>query len=270
MQASDRFTRIACTALIITLAVLSYAFIEPYRRIVKTYEIGSSDLPANFHGKKIVFVSDISCGPTFSVKRVRDLVEEINDLDPDIVLLGGDYSYKSEANIRPCFKELAELKSKYKFGVLGDRDYWYGKQTTMQEMFAADIKPLVNSGEWIDIAGQKIKICGVDDLWTGNPDLKPIIKDTSEKDFVVLISHNPDFVDQIDNGMIDLVLSGHTRGGQISFFGWTPMVPVDNKKYTSGMVETTLTKLIVSSGVSSIPVAVRFWCRPDIVQVIFK
>lgn len=118
-------SRVLKYIVIIAALLLAYTFIEPYWLKTKTYTIASPEVPACFQKTKIVFLSDIHHGPFFSVKRLRKLVEKVNRLEPDIILLGGDYVHRDPKYIAPCFRELSRLKAPLGvYGVLGNHDHW--------------------------------------------------------------------------------------------------------------------------------------------------
>lgn len=252
--------------------LLIYSFIEPYFLEIKKIDLIEQDIPESFAGKKIVFVSDIHHGPYFSIERVNELVEKINGVNPDIIILGGDYVHQDSGYIAPVFEELKNLNATIgKFGVLGNHDHWEGAELTRQGMKNAGIKILDNNAEWISI-GEKIKVGGVGDLWTDLQDMNPTINDIKDGDFVILVSHNPDYVEEIKTKKIDLVLSGHTHGGQVTLFGlWAPSIPSRyGQKYRTGIVDTKFTKVVISNGVGMVGLPVRFFARPDIIIITLK
>lgn len=246
--------------------LLLYTFIEPYWLELKETNIVNKDLPASFENVKIVFVSDIHHGLFFSRARVRNLVQEVNKLNPDIILLGGDYVQGDPKYIQPCFKELKNLKAAIgKFGVLGNHDHWESAELTRKFAGEANIRLLDNKAEWVYKNGERIKIGGVGDVFEDIQDINPTTSDAGDRDFVILLSHNPDYAEEIKTHNVDLVLSGHTHGGQVTLFGlWAPVLPIENKKYRTGLVDTGYTKVIVSNGVGTITPPVRFFARPQI------
>jgi len=89
---------------------------------------------------------------------------------------------------------------------------------------------------------------------------------TTERDFVLLVSHNPDYAEEITDPRVDLVLSGHTHGGQCSLFGlWAALVPSNyGNKYRGGWVQAPHTQVYVSNGIGTITPPVRFCAPPRI------
>ncbi|MCL5773364.1 MAG: metallophosphoesterase [Firmicutes bacterium] len=251
-----------------------YIFIEPFLVQVKEVDIVDEDIPDSFDGARIVFMSDIHHGPYLSRNRVKGFVKKANALKPDIIILGGDY-VQGRRYIKPCFEELKNLKAPLgKFGVLGNHDHWGDADLTRRCMKDAGITLLDNRSEWIDngAAGGRIKIGGIGDLWHEKPDIEATIHDVTEKDFVILVTHNPDYAEEIKTHKIRLVLSGHTHGGQVTLFGLLAAhLPTKyGQKYRGGIVTTEYTKVIVSKGTGTIYPPVRFFCRPEIYLIRLK
>lgn len=268
-----KFKCIVAIFLIVCSIALIYSLIEPYWLQIKDVTILSKDIPTSFDSLKIVFIADIHHGPFFSRDRVKNLVDKINALKPDIIVLGGDYVHRDKKFIEPCFEELKNLKATIgKYGVLGNHDHWESAELTRQCMKNADINILDDNAMWIDKNGDKIKIGGVGDFTEDKQDLSPTINDVNENNFVILLSHNPDYAEQIKTKMIDLVLSGHTHGGQVTFFGlWAPTIPSKyGQKYRTGIVNTDYTKVLVTNGVGTITPPVRFFARPEIILIHLK
>lgn len=265
--------RILLSLAVIAILFSGYGLVEPYWLKTTGVDIIDQDIPKSFDGKKIVFISDVHHGPHFSLERVRGLVKQINGINPDIIIFGGDYVYQNPRYIAPVFKELKNLNADIgKFAVLGNHDHWEGAELTRQSMKDAGIKNLDNNAEWISINGEKIKVSGVGDLWEDLQDINPAINDTKEEDFIILVSHNPDYADEIKTDKIDLVLSGHTHGGQVTFFGlWAPVTMSKyGQRYRTGIVNTGFTRVIVTNGVGMVGLPVRFFARPEIVIITLK
>ena len=255
------------------LSLFVNIFIEPYFLEDKVINITSNDVPQEFNNLRIVFISDIHHGPFFNIERVKKLVEKINIKNPDIIMLGGDYVHRSPKYIKPCFNELRNLKASLGvFGVLGNHDHWEDAELTKISMRQVGIHQLDNTAFWVYKNGQKIKIGGVGDYFEDIQDINPTIKDANVNDFVILLTHNPDYVENIKTKKIDLVLGGHTHGGQVTLFGlWAPVVPSRyGQKYRTGIINNENTKVIVSNGIGTITPPVRFFARPQIITVVLK
>lgn len=265
---------IVFSVLLIPVIFLAYAaFIEPYYLEVKEVNLVSPDIPPNFNGKKIIFVADIHNGEYFSRERISGLVSQINGLKPDMVILGGDYASRGSRNTSVCFEELKKLQAPLgKYGVLGNHDYWEGGEEALQAMNGAGITSLDNRGVWIYSEGERIRLGGVSDFWHGAPDPIPTIIEASQSDYVVLVSHNPDYAEELETRFVDIVLSGHTHGGQVTLFGlWAPYMSSDcGQKYRGGVAKTAYTTVYVTRGIGMTFLPLRFFARPEITVLTLK
>jgi predicted MPP superfamily phosphohydrolase len=267
---------VAIAVFVVVVGVLGYGLTSAHRIEVKTYAFTSPQIPLEFDGIRIVLLTDIHRTWFFSQGRVRSLVDRVNSLEPDIVVLSGDYVYAETDYAASCFEELARLQAPLgRYAVLGNHDYGEhdngGRDPTptVEAISESGITLLDNEGVWIDEAGSRIRLGGVSDLQMGNPRLAPVIDGTSTEDFVVLACHAPDYAEELPVGAIDLMLSGHTHGGQVTFFGlWAPYLPSDyGQKYRTGLVTTEATSVIVSNGIGTIFPPIRFFAPPQIVEV---
>ncbi len=269
----------AAAIVVLVAAVLGYGVIGAHRIELKTYTVTSPDLPPEFDGTRVVLLTDIHRTWFFSQDRVRSLVERVNALEPDLVVLGGDYVYAETDYEASCFAELALLEAPLgRYAVLGNHDYGEhddeGKDPTptIEAVDASGITLLDNRAVWVEQAGARIRLGGVGDYSEDTPRLGPTIEATSTDDFILLVSHNPDYAEELPPGAVDLVLSGHTHGGQVTFFGlWAPYLPSDyGQKYRTGLVVTENTTVIVSNGIGTIFPPIRFFAPPQIVEITLR
>lgn len=268
-----RILKVLLSVLLVGISLLAYTFVEPYWLKIRKISILDPDIPGSFDGKRIVFLADIHHGPFFSIDRVRRLVDTVNRLHPDMILLGGDYVHREPKYIVPCFVELKRLQAPLgRFGVLGNHDHWEDAALTRKCMAEAGIDLIENRGKWVYDGEDRTRIGGVGDLWEDAQDLDSAVEGTAEGDFVVLVSHNPDYAEEISSPQVDLVLSGHTHGGQVSLFGWwAPCVPSRHgQKYRTGKAKTRFTTVLISNGVGTITPPVRFCTRPDILLLTLR
>lgn len=265
--------KLAKIALAFAAICFAYSFVEPFLLEEKMTVIHDSDVPQSFVGKKIVFLSDIHHDRFFTRSRVADVVQKVNDLEPDIIILGGDYVFGDKKYIEPVFEELAKLKAKMGvYGVTGNHDDWEDRDLTVASMKKAGITVLDDKTQWLQIGDQKIKLAGIGWYLTYKPNIAPLIRDAKTDDFVLLACHTPDFAEDLETDKIDLMLSGHTHGGEVTLFGlWAPYVPSDyGQKYRTGLVETGKTTVLVSNGVGNSFLPIRFFARPQINIVILE
>lgn len=225
------------------------------------------NLPAAFEGAKVAFLTDIHHGPFTSLDYVHSVVRTTLSLEPDLVLLGGDYSLKDGKYIAPCFGALAALKAPLGvFGVLGNHDYWHGLSETREGFEAAGITELTNRGVWLERGNARVRLAGVDDKWMGKVDVLSAVGDARESDAVLLLSHNPDVAEKMKDTRVGLMLSGHTHGGQVVFPGGdAPFVPSHyGQKYLKGLVQAPHTQVYVSRGLGTTSAPFRVGSRPEL------
>jgi predicted MPP superfamily phosphohydrolase len=241
------------------------------------YACESPDVPSAFAGVRIAFLTDIHQGPYYTEQMVGQLVDRVNALGADLVLLGGDYGTTDPVYEGSCFSELARLQAPLGiFAVLGNHDYGQsdisnpGPGLAIKAAADAGIPLLRNQGTWLEKDGDRIRLGGVADHRVSTSDAGPVIDGTTAGDFVLLVSHNPDFSEDLPQGAVDLVLSGHTHGGQITLLGaWGLLVPSDyGQKYRTGIVKNDVTTVIVSNGIgtsATLPIRV---CAPAQIVVV--
>jgi hypothetical protein len=256
---------------VLAVVLLSYSFAEARSLRVVDYRFGSGDLPPAFDGTRIVLISDLHVRPAFPVERVRAVVDRANALHPDMVVLCGDYVDNDPALVRPTFAALARLRAPLGvFGVLGNHDYWSDAAPAVRgAMASAGIVSLDNQGLWVRRGDARLRLGGVGDLWEDGQDIGATTGVTSGSDFVLLVTHNPDYVERLRRGAVDLALAGHTHGGQITLFGlWAPFVASDyGQRFRSGLVTSAPAPVIVSNGIGTIGPPLRFFAPPQLVVV---
>ena len=177
-----------------------------------------------------------------------------NSLRPDIVLLAGDYVHRTSDYIAPGIAELGKLEARLgRFAVRGNHDNREYTPITRAALAEAKLPDLNNTGVWLERRGARLRIGGVGDLWTDRQDLGAALGDATLDDAVILLSHNPDFVESIRDPRVGLVLSGHTHGGQVVVPGFgAPIVPSRyGQKYLHGLVQGPYAARSSSPGASA-------------------
>jgi predicted MPP superfamily phosphohydrolase len=245
----------------------SYGLFEAAWAEVVRVTLPLPHLPHVFSGTKVAFLADIHHGPFTSLEFVRSVIRATLSLEPDLIVLGGDYSLKDSKYIHPCFRELAALRAPMGvYGVLGNHDYWHGLDETREGFAMADITELTNRGVWLERGGYRFRLAGVDDLWYGHVDVQSALADAKSDDACLLISHNPDVAERLCDPRVGLMLSGHTHGGQVVFpTDYAPYVSSHyGQKYLRGVCEAPVTTVYVSRGLGCMGAPVRFCSRPEL------
>lgn len=249
---------------------LAYSLFEAGWLQAREITINIPRLPKAFDGAKVAFLSDIHHGPFTGVAFIDQAVALANAWKPDMVLLGGDYTHRSNKYAEPCMRALGRLKARFGvYGALGNHDHWYNAEITRRWMNTNGIRELTNNGVWVEQQGSRLRIAGVGDLWEDVQRLDTALDDTGDNEAAIVVSHNPDFVEGITDERVGLVLSGHTHGGQVVLPAYgAPRVPSSfGQKYLYGLVKTPVTQVYVTSGVGTVTPPVRFYCRPEVVLI---
>jgi hypothetical protein len=253
-------------------AIAACCIIGPYRLKIRQYDCENKKIPASFSGKTILFVSDLHCGKHFTLGRAKGLVKRINLLNPDIVVFGGDYINRGEKMAADLFRELKKVDAKIaKFGVLGNHDYEHAEREVKKGMRDAGIKMLDGRGYWIKIGGDRLRIGGTVDQSSGMENgIEKALKGSTNKDFRILVSHNPAFAEEIVPGSVDLMLSGHTHGAsQFPPFGLLGSIFPSGfgARYCLKAISRNGADVFISSGVGTVHLPLRLLSAPEIVML---
>ena len=252
-----------------------------------------SSLPKEFDHYRIGFLSDIHLGRCMSEDFVESCFRTIATAQIDIMILGGDYVWIPESpvalavarnrssllkNLSPAdlnhraFSWLTSLCDSLKIpdgviAVLGNHDRWTHPTAAVEAFHNSKINLLRNSDAVVTRGNSILRVVGVEDYLTGFP-MVPTLPDRREKEARVLISHNPDYVS--DNGAtgFELVLCGHTHGGQIRI-PWLGkygalVVNAADKRFLAGAVQLGDSTVYTSRGVGVVEIPYRINCRPEI------
>lgn len=258
----------------------SYAYYEARNIRLNQYIYNNKNIPDSFDGKRLIFISDIHTNKYFGEKELSSLVKRINERNPDIIVLGGDHTEKEEEYSSIFFQEISKLKSTYGiFSVLGNHDHWEDKQLIQDGLISCGFNICDNQSYWIKEGQDSIKIGGVGDLWEDKQLIENTTNDIEPNDFCILLSHNPDYIEVLNNEKIDLMLSGHTHGGQVTAFGlWAPIMPstmhpehlYTGQKYRYGWKSKDDISLYITSGIGMGKFPFRFFAQPEIVEIVLK
>ncbi|MEM7235014.1 MAG: metallophosphoesterase, partial [Planctomycetota bacterium] len=250
-----------------TAAGFGYGYVEASWLEINESTIAVPRLPKAFRDLRVTFISDVHHGPFTDLDYIRSVVDQANARQSDLILLGGDYTYQSSRYTKPCFEALSELKAPLGvYGVFGNHDHMDGIEVARAAMKESGIVELTNTGRWLERGDQRLRLGGVGDLWKDRQDLKAALGDTHKDETALVLSHNPDFAEDLDDERVGLVLSGHTHGGQVRFpIVGAPFVPSRyGEKFLEGLVPTTSTQVFVTRGIGAVLLPFRFTCRPEI------
>lgn len=242
-------------------------FIERTVVHINRYKIPIANLPPAFHGFTIAQLTDIHLGFLVSESFIEGIVHRTNELRTDVIVCTGDYVHERNTieEIEKVWPILSKLTAKHGvYSILGNHDHWADSNRSLY---------------WLDRTGQNIRhkckpiykgkerilFGGAGDYWEDKLEIDEAFNCSDEMECRVLLAHNPDSVDTEFNTSLSLVLSGHTHGGQVVIPGYgPPVLPVLNKKYSSGLITTPKTQLFISRGIGWAIYPVRFNCPPEI------
>jgi predicted MPP superfamily phosphohydrolase len=206
-----------------------------------------------------------------------------NELGGDIVFLTGDYVHKSPKYIEPVAEVLGGLESRLGvFSVLGNHDWWEGADQVRRALASRGIVNLDNrrviltsAGELQEEAALGLCLAGVGDLWEDRQDWAAALGGLDPLMPRILLSHNPDVAELLPrgaDGRVDLMVSGHTHGGQVRLpFLGTPVVPSRHgQKYAHGLVRGPSCPVFIASGIGLSVLPFRFGVPPEIVEFTFR
>jgi hypothetical protein len=242
-------------------------------------EIRLTGLPAAFDGLRIAQLSDIHMDEFTEPFFLHHVIDRINQLQPDVVLLTGDFvSYEigsrhfAIGSAWQCANILTSLRCTQLYAVMGNHDVYVSAKDVTSALRANRITVLNNSCLPIERPGARIWLAGVDDPLVGDPKPELAIPDSIRNvpnEPVILMCHAPDYADDLlahpAGKAVDLMLSGHTHGGQVRL----PLVgalqlPDLGKKYVEGWFQLGRMQLYVNRGIGTIGIPFRFDCPPEI------
>ena len=239
---------------------------------VKRYVFADESVPKELDGYKIAFISDLHYPSLFSHKRLGKLVRKLQQESPDMLILGGDYVTDNDS-IDALFKSLSAVEPHLgTYAVLGNHDM-RNESLIRQVLDRYGIELLDGEAcctKYSDRDG--LVVAGVYDSFANDTLFAEYIESVKDPEFVILVSHNPDFVER-HSITADLAFAGHTHGGQVSLFGI--YTPVKNtcygRRFLRGMNKTSNgTTIITTNGVGTSRRKLRFCVPSEIIVVTLK
>jgi len=207
----------------------------------------------------------------------------VNSLDSDLILIPGDLTNTQRDEIHPFTKGFRDLKAKYGvYGTLGNHDYFSDPEYICGALAnESPIKMMRNESAFINIKGKEICLMGVEDIRESgvgkNDVIIKYIGETIEKTDKkyqdlpkILLCHKPYIFDSITDKKLDLVLSGHTHGGQIVLakFGKLNLsIAASVSNYINGLYRSGESALYVSRGIGTVGFPMRLNCPPEITRI---
>ncbi|MCM1324746.1 MAG: metallophosphoesterase [Acetobacter sp.] len=247
--------KINIATIVVCVAVCIYGVYEAEKNAaIKTFEITSAKVK---EPTKVVMLSDLHIDVDVSAEKIKSIVERVNALTPDAIVLVGDIIDNTPKNLYKQMEELKELKAKYGVYItLGNHEFYVGAQPWGMKFASMGLKFLNNFGEKLGNTG--VYIAGIPDINAAKGYNMPVkienaLHNASEDDYVILLSHTPKILEDMNAKKIDMILSGHTHGGQIYPFHY--FVEQANDGMLAGFYNRNGLNLYISRGT-------RYWGPP--------
>lgn len=257
---------------LIAIAVFSliYVFqIEPLWFEIVPVNLTISNLAPVFDGFKIVQISDLHADTSMNRKKLGKIVNLINQQQPDIVAMTGDFisatlDRQTTLMLETAFKKLSPREKTV--AVLGNHDHYIDPQKIRTLLHNGNVLELDNSVYNLQRGSDTLSIAGLDDFWLQQANLDLVLSQLSGEGTAVLLVHEPDFADiSAATERFALQISGHSHGGQVRIpFRKPPVLPPFAEKYPVGRYEVRKMIQYTNRGVGMVLPAIRFNCRPEI------
>lgn len=260
--------------IIIFCLCITYArVVEPNMLFTNEYKIESLNISTDFHGLKIVHISDLHYGSTIFKNQLDKIEKQINRLKPDIIVFTGDLIEKkyikkiTDKDINNLTNFLNNIDSNLgKYAILGNHDY---KNKNINNLYFDTNFLLLNNNYDIIYGknGSTIGIYGFDDTLEGSPNTELLISDEYKKtNYKIVLVHEPDYIDNFINLLdIDLILSGHSHNCQVRLPFIKPFwLPIGAKTYYEPYYKINNTKIYISTGIGESFLNLRFFSPPSL------
>ncbi len=223
-------------------------------------------------GLRVAQLSDIHLSRYTPPEKLLDAVEKVNRLQPDLVVLTGDYVGRDAAYATGLIEPLRQLQEPA-FAVYGNHDLWSDRAAVGAALAETPVRLLVN--ESVEAAAG-LTIAGIDDAWSGDPQPKVALRAAPPGNTNLLLCHEPDYIDNLRalGAPIALQLSGHSHGGQVRLPSRRPdragmlsrahILPHMARRYPIGLYRVGNHQLYTNRGLGVWPLPYRFNCRPEI------
>ena len=221
-------------------------------------------LPRELDGFRIVHLSDIHHSPFTNLEHITRAVEIANNLKPDMFILTGDYVSHEREYIAPMAKVMGKLAAEFgTFACLGNHDHWTDAELITNCLSDEGITVLINEGFRFKARDASFWLCGVDDLMVGKTDLRQALMGAEPDEMKLLLAHNPEIIRRAAKAGIDLMLSGHTHGGQVKIRDEEKRI-FQRRRLSNGLHHRKETQIYITRGIGTVVLPIRYQCPPEI------
>lgn len=250
-------------------------YISPQRYTTRFESLESDKIPEQLDHVNILFFSDTDYGTFVNQRRIRKLIDRINELSPDVVIFGGDlYDYAASSSAEDnafLAEQFRRIEAPLgKFAVLGDFDR-KDEATSAAVHYVlnkSDFEVLNNRSITLHNAGsQSITLVGIDNGLNGSRNIDQAYAEVSRDTYVMTVCHTPDTVSEVPADLTDYYIAGHSHGGQVYYWIGSYYMPPLATDYLRGkhMVKDAFI-CDVTNGTGTTVADVRF-CAPAEVVV---
>lgn len=241
-----------------------YALAEANSLAVEKIEISLQRLPKKLEGFRLIHLSDIHHSPFTNLEHIERAVRIANRLQPDMFVLTGDYVSHESEYIEPVAEVLGHLKAEFgSHACLGNHDHWTDADLVTKAFRAAGINVFINEGVRFTAREASFWLAGVDDYMVGKTDLPAALRGSFPDEMKLVLAHNPVIVRQAARYNVDLVLSGHTHGGQVKLREDEKRV-LPRRKLKNGLHRRKNTQIYITRGIGTVVLPIRYQCPPEI------
>jgi uncharacterized protein len=250
------------------LGVFTYGAVvgkESYDIVERTIRLPR--LSTALAGLRIVQLTDIHVGNFMKQTKLEWYVRAVNDLDPDLIALTGDFIASSAHFIPACATALEKLEARDGvFACLGNHDYWVSAQRVTEALQTAGVEVLRNEARTLSLKGMALNVAGVDDPWRGYADFDRALSMGNPNAPTIMLCHQPDLFPAAVERQIELTLAGHYHGGQVKlpFLGMAVSPAHLVSEFVEGLYIKGQSQLYVSRGIGVTGPPVRLNARPEI------
>ena len=243
---------------------------EHARLVTPEISLAVRDLTPEFAGYRIALVTDLHHGPAVPAQWLSRVAERVTELDPDLVVLGGDFVSHARRDLQRLDEIVARFRARDgALAVLGNHDHWIDPDAVAEAVRRGGARLLINEHVLICRGGGAIAIAGVDDFSHGAVRPDNALAGVPPHVPRILLSHNPDLIEYLPPGLrVDVMLSGHTHNGQahLPLIGPITAPSQFGRRYLHGLKRVGQTWLYVSAGIGS--AWVPRWGNPPELPVI--
>ena len=238
---------------------------------VRTYHFSHADVPAAFDGFRIAFISDLHYRSRLKEKGLADLPLLLDSLQPDVLLIGGDL-HEGCTYLPPLMEALGQVRTvDGAYAVLGNNDYEACYPEIVAGLEKVGVRLLEHRVDSLRRGEDRIWLAGVRNPFDLQANGVSPTAGLPADDFVLLLTHTPDYAEEVAVENADLVLAGHTHGGQVTLFGlYAPVLPSRyGQRFRSGLKFTSNhTPVIVTNGVGTSRRNIRLFAPSEVVMVV--